>query len=144
MVMVGVTGNPGLWMTVAGMVGTPDKDGLYAFRMANPTTGAITVFPVRENTGALWLSYNGLWDKIGIIVGMAPANWDTKRSSAGADFSGGDGWGFDWNTDSLLQNMLYYMHVTANDQAGHSGSDAVLVHSTCRWRSPAPPVSQAG
>ena len=132
-VMLGVSGTPGFWMTTAGMSPLIDQSGQYSFTLANPMSGTAATYKLREDAGGMYVYHNSAWKKLDIIVGMVADELDAQRTAAGADFNGNDGWGFNWNTSSLSENMYHYMHVTAYDQNGHSGSAAVLVQNACTF-----------
>jgi hypothetical protein len=132
-VMLGVSGTPGFWMTTAGMNPIIDQSGQYSFTLANPMSGTAATYKIREDAGGMYVYHNSAWKKIDIIVGMVANEYDPQRTPAGADFNGADGWGLSWNTSSLSENMYHFMHVTAIDQSDRSGSAAVLVQNSCTF-----------
>jgi hypothetical protein len=130
-VMVGLSGNPGLWLTAAGVTGMTDENGYYTLRMADPITGVIGQHDVKEETGKLWMDYDGSWHEVDILVGLIPVDWTVSRSAIGVDAISGDGWSFDWEAPSLSQDSLYFVHAVATDQDGKQGSASVLVQYDC-------------
>lgn len=134
--MIGLGGNPGFWMTVVGFNTTPDQTGQYTFRAANPLTGLAAQYKVKEDGSGTWLEYNAVWRKIEIMVIMLPGDWSVQRDAAGVDFNGNDGWGFAWNTNSLLETEGYFIRATANDQSGLTGSASNLVIYDCQAGTP--------
>ncbi len=130
-VMVGISGTPGFWMTAAGSVGMTDAFGHATIKMADPITATIATYPIKEDAGKLWIFYDSVWREISIIVGMVARNWTVTRLSIGGDVIGTDGWGFDWNTQSLSEDSLYFMYASVNDVAGHKGFSSVLIQKDC-------------
>ena len=130
-VLVGISGDPGLWMTAAGSVGMVDPNGQFQFKMANPMTGAISTHSVKEDAGKLLIEIESSWCEIDLLVGVVAYDWTVSRSAIGVDAVGADGWGFNWNTQSLSQDSLYFMHATAHDMSGNSGAASVLVQVDC-------------
>ena len=130
-VMAGLAGNPGFWMTQVGMIDMGGANGQYTLKMADPLTGSMGVFTVKEESGGLWLLYNSVWHKIDILVGMFPKDWTVTRRAIGVDVSGSDGWGFTWDTGPMAEDSLYFMHATAFDNSGNKGDASVLVLVDC-------------
>jgi hypothetical protein len=143
-VLVGLSGNPGLWMTAAGSVGLADPSGQFTFKMANPVTGIITSYSVKEDAGKLWLLYNSVWSEIDILIGVVPLDWIVTRSAIGVDAVGDDGWGFFWNTSSLSEDSLYFLFAGAFDQAGNEGNASVLVQIDCTVNGTAGDINHDG
>ncbi len=130
-VMIGISGTPGLWMTVAGSSGMTDVFGHATVKMADPVAATIDTYPIKEDAGKLWIFYDSVWREIGIMLGMVAKNWTVTRLSIGGDVIGSDGWGFEWNTQSLPEDSLYFLYVSVNDVAGHKGFSSVLVQKDC-------------
>jgi hypothetical protein len=130
-VMVGVTGDPGLWMTTTGSTGLTDPSGQYRFKMVNPIDGVISEYKVKEEAGKLWLLYNASWSEIDILVGVIPYDWHVYRAAIGVDAVGADGWSYDWDTQLLSSDSLYFLHVEVADQFGKDGYATVLVQIDC-------------
>jgi hypothetical protein len=130
-VMVGISGTPGFWMTAAGSMGMTDAFGQASVKMADPITATIATYPIKEDAGRLWIFYDSVWREIRIMVGMVARNWTVSRLSVGGDVIGSDGWGFDWDTQSLSEDSLYFMYTSVNDAAGHKGFSSVLVQKDC-------------
>lgn len=128
-VMVGVSGNPGQWMTVTGWL--PPLGSTDTFRFMNPLTGLIEELEVKDSAGRLWVMQNLEWREIDIIVGMIPYNWTVSRTAIGVDTFGGDGWGTLWNTDGLLEDSIYFFSTTLNDQTNNSFTTGTMVRYDC-------------
>jgi len=130
-VMLGISGDPGLWMTVTGGTGLADGDGNFTFRLADPMTAMATDYTFREMTGQLQVLYNGVWHDVDIMVGMVPNNWSVARTALGYDANGADGWGFYWDTSLLDTDSLYYLTAHVYDNAGHNVVGTAPVWYTC-------------
>jgi len=130
-VMVGISGDPGFWMTAAGSVGMIDASGYAVFKMADPATAAVGAYSVREDAGKLWILYDSIWREIDILVGMIPRTWSVARQNFGIDVIGADGWETTWNPSSLSQDSLYYIYVAVYDVFANKGFASVLVQYDC-------------
>ncbi len=130
-VMVGLSGDPGLWMTVAGSVGMADANGQFTFKMADPLTATISNYSVKQESGKLWIMYDGVWHEIGLMIGVVGWDWTVTRSVIGVDAVGSDGWSFFWNPASLAPDSVYFIHAVVNDMAANQGSASVAVYADC-------------
>lgn len=130
-VMVGISGSPGFWMTAAGSEGMTDAFGHATIKMADPISGTIATYPIKEDAGKLWIFYDSVWREIGIILGMVARNWTVQRLSVSGDVNGADGWGFEWDTQSLSEDSLYFMNASVTDLVGNKGFSSVLVQKDC-------------
>ena len=130
-VMVGLSGNPGFWMTAAGASGVGTVDDQHTFRFADPITGQILNYAVREQSGIAEVYANFQWMTIDLAVGLIPVNWTITRPSVGFDGNGGDGWGFFWNTDNLSRENLHFIQASAYDGSGNQGEAVLLLKNDC-------------
>ncbi len=131
MVMVGLSGSPGVWLTVSGVDGLPDDSGWVTVYLADPTTTTVVEGKLREDAGQARLWYRNQWMLVDIMVGFAPNGLTVTRQPVGFDASGADGWGVAWNTDALAEDSLYFLTATVSDASGHSGMASVLVYKEC-------------
>lgn len=130
-VMIGISGAPGFWMTVAGSLGMTDASGYATFKMADPITAAIGAYSVKQDAGKLWINYDAVWHEIDILVGMVPRTWTVTHQSIGIDPIGGDGWQYTWNPTTLSPDSLYFIYVAAYDVSADKGFSSVLVQYDC-------------
>lgn len=128
-VMVGISGDPGQWMTVAGWL--PPDGSIHTFRFVNPVTASIEEYGVRDDAGKLWVWQNAEWREIDIIVGMIPYNWTVTRTTIGFDAFGEDGWGTLWEADGLKEDSIYFFSATLNDQANNAFTTGTMVRYDC-------------
>lgn len=129
--MVGLSGSPGIWLTITGVDGLPDDSGWVTISLADPTTTTVVEGKLREDAGQARLWYRGQWMLVDIMVGLAPSGLTVTRQPVGFDASGADGWGVFWNTDALAEDSLYFLTVTVSDGSGHSGMASALVYKEC-------------
>jgi hypothetical protein len=130
-VMVGISGNPGVWMTIAGATGPADCDGHYVLSMANPAAAAINDFTAKEESDKLWILYDDTWVEVDIMVGAVPFDWTVSRTAVGIDANPGDGLQFYWDTGSLDEDSLYFLFATVHDADGNKGYASVLTYIDC-------------
>ncbi len=133
--MAGISGNPGRWLTISGMTGMTLPDSQTIFKFVDPAYAAAADYYVKEEFGKLWVQYFGQWYEIDLLVGLIPSNWMVSRTSIGFDGSNTDGWGFFWNTSALDKSNYYYLQTNAFDNSSHSGSAAVLIETSCTGNS---------
>jgi hypothetical protein len=131
MVLVGISGNPGFWMTLTGANGLTDAKGNFKFQMADPIVVTIDSYDVKEEMDKVWTFYDNNWLEIDIIVGLVPFDWTVSRSAAALDATASDGWGFYWDTETLAEDSLYFLFATINDQDGNKGYASVLTQVDC-------------
>ena len=131
-VMIGLSGAPGFWMTMAGASGLADSAGQYTLRTINPITAFTEMHKMKEDAGQLLLQYGGQWLEVDLMVGLVPLSFTVSRTPVGYDASAADGWGFYWSTETLAEDSLYFLEATVNDLGGHKGIVSALVQNDCR------------
>jgi hypothetical protein len=130
-VMVGLSGDPGLWMTVAGSVNLTDNNGHYKFKMVSPISADIASYTVKEDVDGVWVLYDFDWTRVDIMVGLIPNDWTVTRSAIGVDAVGSDGWSIFWDTDALSEDSLHIISVTSSDLGSHTAEKSVLAQKDC-------------
>ncbi len=128
-IMVGVSGDPGQWMTLAGWL--PPSGTTHTFRFINPITAAVEEMEVKDEAGELWVWQNSEWRIIDIIVGMIPYNWTVSKTAIGVDAYGGDGWGTFWSASGLNEDSIYFFSTTVNDQTNNAFTTGTMVRYDC-------------
>jgi hypothetical protein len=66
-VILGLGGNPGMWVAVDGFWGWENSASEFMVRIANPVSGLIQNLPTRDNNGAGEIQISGNWHSIDII-----------------------------------------------------------------------------
>lgn len=130
-VMVGLSGDPGVWLTAAGATGIVNVSGEYTFAFADPITGAIADFAAKDQSGNLWVDFNGTWMEADLMVAMVPNDLQVTRQTAYVDFVPGDGWGFTWDISGFNEGDPLFLLTTAVDQDDHQRSRSILFRKSC-------------
>lgn len=130
-VMLGLGGNPGLWVTVDGFVAWQRSDSAYSVSVANPLTGTIQSCSWRDRTGYSELSISGQWHRVDIMVSMLATAWTVSRTAVGMDFSGSNGWMVRWAPLGISDGTWHYLRSIGHDYNDYVGSMAVLAENNC-------------
>ncbi len=130
-VMVGLTGAPGRWLVASGGGGLANDAGVYSFTFIDPEQAISTTMPVKEEAGQLMVQYDIIWYPADILVCIIPDDHEVSRNYAGIDMNASGGWGFFWNTESLSEDSLYFLHAVVTDAQDNETSTAQLVKVDC-------------
>jgi hypothetical protein len=128
--IIALSGDPGTWLTISGFSGWPG-DGAYYLSVSDPLTGTIRNVEIADVYGGSTVNYEGTWQKIDLMVTMLPEGHSVTRSTIGADFNSGDGWGVNWTPSGLTPDGLYFLRAVGTDATGLSASSTVLMRYAC-------------
>jgi len=131
-IMIGLEGEPGLWLTGAGYTGWADQNGYWTAYFADPVYGTTKTYRLWSDSDKLWLEYGYSWMEVDIMVGMAPYGWNDFGSNIALDMDESDGWGFYWDVSTLKEDSMYMLHATAIDNSGNEGHTSVLLRKDCQ------------
>jgi hypothetical protein len=129
--MIGLSGDPGIWLAAAGASGIVNPSGEYTFAFADPRTGFITDYTAKDQYGSLWIDFNGTWMEADLAVAMYPNDLTVTRQTASVDFVPGDGWGAPWDISGLTEGQAYFLLTTAFDVDDNSRSRSILFRKSC-------------
>ncbi len=130
-VILGLGGDPGLWVGLDGFIGWLQSDSTWRVTVANPVTGALTMTQWRRQVGYDEVLITGVWHKVDIMVGMVPKDWSVTRELIGADFSSSDGWSFAWPMSGLSEGDISYFRAVGRDATNYRVSDVIVVGYDC-------------
>ncbi len=130
-VMLGLGGTPGLWITVDGFAVWQRADSSYLVSVADPLTGTILDASWRNRNGYSELSIGGVWQRVEIMVSMFASAYPVNRTLIGVDINGNDGWNVHWSTIGIGDGTRHYLHTSAEDTDGHTGPYTTLVEHNC-------------
>jgi hypothetical protein len=130
-VVLGLGGTPGLWVTVDGFVGWKRTDSAYSVSIANPLTGSIQSVSWRDRAGYSELSLSGQWHRVDIMVSVLATAWTVSRTAVGLDFSGADGWMVPWTQSGISDGSWHYLRSIGHDYDDYVGTMAVLAENNC-------------
>ncbi|PKK83427.1 MAG: hypothetical protein CVT49_08385 [candidate division Zixibacteria bacterium HGW-Zixibacteria-1] len=118
--ILGLSGDPGVYLVAAGVSGLVDNQGRYSIRASDPLTGGIVDTYLRDIAGSAEIYYNGSWHHLDIIITVNGYNHTVTREYIGADNSSAGGWTFAWNSIDLLEDSLYFITATVSDVTGRT------------------------
>jgi hypothetical protein len=130
LVILGLSGNPGLYLVSAGLSGLADAQGRYTVKVSDPLTGTITDLYFRNNPGGE-IYYNGVWHPVDLIFAVRGYSHAVSRDLVGIDNQSADGWDYLWSTSDMFPDAYYYLTAEAEDTSGRSEQMTVLIHYDC-------------
>jgi hypothetical protein len=130
-VILGLGGTPGLWVTVDGFTGWLRGDTTYQVNVANPLTGTIQSASLRNRTGYSEISLSGVWHRVEIMVSMFASAYSVTRTYVGADMDGSDGWMVRWTGTGIADGTHHYLYASTEDVDNHTAGRTALVELNC-------------
>lgn len=131
LLVLGLSGSPGLYLVGAGVSGMADSLGQYTIKASDPLTGTIIDLLLRNNTGGSEIFYDGSWHSLDIIITVMGYSHAVSRDYIGADNSSAGGWTFDWSSSDMLEDSLYFISVTASDATSRTDISTSLIQYIC-------------
>ncbi|MBN2227092.1 MAG: hypothetical protein JW763_06975 [candidate division Zixibacteria bacterium] len=125
-VILALSGTPGLYLTTAGVSGTPDALGQCAITVSDPISGQLLGTTMRDGGDRAEVYYGGDWHPVDLIITLEGDGHSVTRYTIGADNTSGD-WSMEWTDTALDQDSLYFITATATDATGHSATATVLI-----------------
>jgi len=131
-VLLGVGGSPGAWLTLDGFDGWQNSDSTYDITVADPLVGTVHAALWRDNSPRSEIDFNGSWQPVDIMISTAPVRvWNVPRTIIGNDLSGLDGWELTWAPGVLTQGDWYFFRSIGLDSRDRSAIDVVLAEYDC-------------
>ncbi len=129
--IIGLGGNPGLWLAVDGFKGWEQPDGSYTVSVADPFSGTIIDVLMRNDAGTNRVFYNSLWRPVEIAVTIRSVSWNPTRTFIGSDNNNADGWSFGWNLDGISEGPAYFLRAEGFDLTNIKGTATNLARYDC-------------
>ncbi|MFZ5981513.1 MAG: hypothetical protein ACOYVF_12875, partial [Candidatus Zixiibacteriota bacterium] len=130
-VLIGLGGNPGLWMAVDGFQNWREEDSTFLMRVSNPETGTLITYAIRNQNGYSEVYYSGSWHQVDLMVSMIPRDWTVSRTMFGFDLNGADGWSYSWTPNGIYEDSLYFIYATTKDASNIRGFSTCLLQYNC-------------
>ncbi|HOP06018.1 MAG TPA: dockerin type I repeat-containing protein [candidate division Zixibacteria bacterium] len=130
-VVIGLSGDIGVYMTVDGFPGWEQPDGSYNITVSDPLTGTIVTLPMRQYAGVNQVQYEGSWLNIDIMISFYVKDWTSTRQTIGGDFNSADGWSFNWTPTGLYEDSLYFIRSKGTDGSGFSDISTIMTRYNC-------------
>ena len=130
--LLGVGGTPGAWLTLDGFDGWQNSDSTYDINVADPLVGTVHPALWRDNSPRSEVNFNGSWQPVDIMISTACVpTWNVPRTVIGNDPSGYDGWELTWAPGALTQGDWYFFRSIGLDSHDRSAIDVVLAEYDC-------------
>ena len=129
--MLGLGGNPGLWVTVDGFSGWQNVDSTYNISISNPVTGSIQVTTIRNTGSGSELLVSGVWHPVDIMISLLAKNWTASRTLIGADASSANGWSINWTPANVTEGNLYFFRARGVDLNNYSKTATIMLQHDC-------------
>ncbi len=130
-VILGLSGNPGLWVAVDGFSGWNNVNGEFLIRIGNPLTGLVEPCLMRNLVGGSEIQIAGVWHSVDIMISIMVNNWNVARQLIGSDNNGTNGWTINWTTSGLHDNYPSFFRAAGIDDSGFSCSSTILMNYSC-------------
>ncbi|MBU0982941.1 MAG: hypothetical protein KKA42_03660 [candidate division Zixibacteria bacterium] len=132
-VVLGLGGNPGLWVAVDGFSGWQATDTAFEVTVANPVAGSLVSGVMIDRGGVSELTLDETVYTVDIMVSMTTLAWTISRPVACVDFSGTDGWGCTWSSAGIDDGTPVFLRTSARDAANNQGYSTVMVSYDCAF-----------
>ena len=130
-VLLGLSGNPGMFVAVNGFSGWRQPDSSFTVSISDPLAGTIHDAPYRFISGLWQIQINSVWHPVDIMISMTAKAQTITRQLVAADLNRLDGWSVNLQATGLVENSYYFLRATGRDSSGFQGSTAVLTRYTC-------------
>jgi len=130
-VILGLSGQKGLYLTVSGFDGWVDADGYYNVQVNNPLTGTSAIYKMRDGVTYSEMQIGLNWQRVDLMISLLSPAWTVASTILGADLNGADGWSVKLGTTGWDEDSLYFIHSRARDAVGMVGWSSVLVKMNC-------------
>jgi hypothetical protein len=131
LLILGLSGTPGLYLVAAGVSGWADSLGQFSIRVSDPLTGTIFDTDMINTITGAQVNYDGGWHDLDIIITVMGYTHTVTRDYIGADNSSVGGWTFDWSSSDMTEDSLYFITARANDGSGRTELATSLVQYKC-------------
>lgn len=131
LVIMGLSGTPGLYFVVAGVSGIGDESGEYDLSVSNPLTGTVDKIKMRDAVSGSEVYYDGAWRTVDITFTIWGYNKNVTRQLLGSDNEPGDGLAYTWSSSDLMSDSVYFIDAEVNDSTGRSEIVKTLFKFKC-------------
>ncbi len=131
-VILALSGTPGLYLVASGVLGLADGQGRYMTTMSDPLTGINASLYMRDGLNGAEVYYGNSWHPVDMIFTVAGYNHTVTRDLVGLDASSVGGWSYDWSASNMVSDSLYFITATATDATGRIGMATSLTRFVCQ------------
>ena len=130
--VLGLSGTPGIYLTVAGLYGYKDVSDQYQIAVSDPISGTIyNTYMI--DVGTNWqVLYDGKWLNLDIIITTVGSSHSAARDLVGTGQLSGGYWAYDWvSTTKMTDDSLYYITVITVDGDTRIDTTSTMVRYHC-------------
>jgi hypothetical protein len=131
LLILGLSGSPGVYLVAAGASGTADTQGRYNIKVSDPVTGTIVDLYLRNIAEGSEIYYGGGWHSLDVIITVVGHSHTVSRDFLGADNTPTDGWLLPLTSPDMHEDSLYFISATAVDATARADLTTSLVLYKC-------------
>jgi len=130
--ILGLSGNPGMYVVLSGMSGLDNGGGQYAITISDPITGTSIDTYMRNGGSGSEVLYDGSWLELDIAIAVGANQHSNSRLEFGEASKVVSNWVYDWESStSLSDDSLYYITAIGTDALFRTGISATLIRYHC-------------
>jgi len=129
--IIGLSGDPGLWLALDGFEGWLRQDSSYFIKVSDPISGTLVTYAMRDRAGYSEVYIDGNWQTVDIMVSFIARNWTVTQTMVGLDMDGSNGWSFSWTPTGIGEDSLTYFRARTKDATNIKGYDVALFRYNC-------------
>ena len=130
-VMIGLGGDPGLWLALDGFEGWLRQDSSYYIKVSDPISGTLKTYTMRDRAGYSEVNIDGNWHTMDIMVAFFARDWTVSLMMLGIDMDGSNGWSYSWTPTGIGEDSLTYFRARTKDATNIKGYDVALYRYNC-------------
>ncbi len=130
--ILGLSGNPGLYVVLSAMSGLDNGGGQYAVTISDPLTGTSIDTYMRNIGEGSQVLYNGGWYGLDIAIAVGANQQINSREYFGDASMLVSNWVYNWDSStSLSDDSLYYITAIGTDMTSHKEISTTLIRYHC-------------
>jgi len=130
--ILGLSGNPGLYVVLSAMTGLDNGGSQYAVTVSDPITGTFIETYMRNVGDGSQLLYDGSWLDIDIAIEVGAISHDNSREEFGEAVKVASNWEYNWESSrSLSDDSLYYITSIGVDEQSRTEYFTTVIRYHC-------------
>ena len=130
-VILGLSGNPGMYVAVNGFSGWRQPDSSFSVSISDPVSGTVHDAAYQFTSGTWQIQISSVWHPVDLMMSMTAKTQTISRQLVGVDTDRLNGWTVNLPATGLVENNLYFIRAVGRDSSGFQGTSAVLTRYTC-------------
>ncbi|MCP4703147.1 MAG: hypothetical protein GY865_00935, partial [candidate division Zixibacteria bacterium] len=130
--ILGLSGNPGLYVVLSGMTGLDNGSGNYAITISDPITGTSIETYMRNIGESSQVLYDGSWLGLDIAIALDAISHSNSRIEFGEAAKVISNWQYDWESSTAMaDDSLYYITAIGTDMVHRNEVSTTLIQYHC-------------